>query len=86
MAIPVEGFEVDILEFTKNRLQFPLEQLARYAGKYVAWNPDGRSIIASDEDLIRLDAAVTAAGYDPSQVLISSVPEEDVILGGGIME
>src|SRR5437870_7943481 len=36
---------VDMQEFLKNRSQFPPEELEHYAGKYVAWSPDGRTII-----------------------------------------
>ena len=56
----------------------------RYAGKYVAWNPDGPGILASDKDEVRLDETVKAAGYDPAEVLVSFVPlPDEVILGGG---
>ena len=77
---------MDMSEFTKNRLQFPLEELSKYAGSYVAWSPDGRKIVASDTDLVRLDEAIRQAGYDPSETLVSSVPEDDVVLGGGVIE
>jgi hypothetical protein len=71
-------------EFLRNRSQFPPEQLERYAGMYVAWSPDGQTILASDVDELRLDAAVKAAGYDPAHVVVSSIPKPDeVILGGG---
>jgi hypothetical protein len=75
---------MDMQEFLKNRNQFPPEELAQYAGRYVAWSPDGTSILASDEDELRLDATIKAIGYDPAEVLVSFVPSPDeVILGGG---
>lgn len=74
---------MDLQQLLRNRAQFPPEELAKHAGKYVAWSPDGTRIVASDEDPIRLDAAIPAAGYDPADVLISFVDHPDeVILGG----
>ena len=68
----------------KNRQKFPPQELLKYAGKYVAWSPDGSRIIASDEDEERLDQAMKAAGHDPGEVLVSFVPSPDeVVLGGG---
>ncbi len=75
---------MDMQEFLRNRSQFPPEQLERYAGKDIAWSPDGRTIIASDPDEGCLEQAIRAAGYDPAQVVVSSIPDPDeVILGGG---
>jgi hypothetical protein len=75
---------MDMQQFLKNRIEFPLEELAQYAGKYIAWNPNGTAILASDEDELRLDATIKAAGHDPSEVLVSFVPfPDEVILGGG---
>lgn len=71
-------------EFLKNRQQFPAEELWKYINKYVAWSPDGKKIIASDDDELRLHAAIRAAGFDSSEILVSFVPDPDeVILGGG---
>ena len=53
---------MDMHEFIKNRLAFPPEQLLQYRGKYIAWSPDGKRIVASDEDPLRLDDTVIAAG------------------------
>jgi hypothetical protein len=76
--------DVDMQKFLKNRQQFPADELARYAGKYVAWSPDGASILASDEDEVRLDQIIKAAGHDPADILVSFVPfPDEVILGGG---
>ena len=75
---------MDMQQFLKNRIAFPPEELARFAGKYVAWSPDGTQILASDDDPLRLVSTVTALGYDSAEVLIASVPDPDeVILGGG---
>jgi hypothetical protein len=75
---------MDMQQFLKNRSQFPPEELAKYAGRYVAWSPDGTTIFASDEDEVRLDAAINAAGHDAAEVLVSFVPYPDeVILSGG---
>lgn len=75
---------MDMQRFLKNRRQFPLDQLAKYAGKHIAWSPDGDSIVASDEDLARVIAAVKASGYDPAECVLSSVPACDSVIGGGL--
>ncbi len=75
---------MDMQKFLKNRQQFPAHELARYAGKYVAWSPDGTSILASDDDELHLDHVLKAAGHDPADILVSFVPfPDEVILGGG---
>jgi len=48
--------------FNENRRRFPPDGLTRYAGKYVAWSPDGTAILDGDEDLARLDERLKAAG------------------------
>src|SRR5262245_52591863 len=71
-------------EFLKNRLKFPPNELLKYEGKYVAWSPDGKAILASDDDELRLGSFIRSAGYDTAEVLITFVPPADeVVLGGG---
>ena len=71
--------------FLKNRQRFPAEELARYAGQYVAWSPDGTKILASDEDELQLVQAMRAAGHDSAETLIAYVPAQDEsLLGGGL--
>jgi len=71
--------------FLQNRQRFPPTELAKYAGKYVAWAPDGSRILASNEDELKLAKAVLAAGHNTAEVLIAFVPTEDeVVLGGGV--
>lgn len=66
-----------------NRAQFSAEELAKYAGKYVAWSSDGTRILASDDDEQHLDATLRATGIDPAEILVSYVPSPDEIILGG---
>jgi hypothetical protein len=72
---------MDMQEFLNNRQQFPPDELAKYAGKHVAWSPDGTSIVASADDLPNLIAALKASGGDPAECVLSSVPESDSLIG-----
>ncbi len=76
---------MDMYEFDKNRAAFPPEELLQYRGKFVVWSPDGKRIIASDKDPDRVEDMVEELGYDPSEVVFSSVPDVDIIMGGGVM-
>jgi hypothetical protein len=75
---------IDWAVFYKNRAAFPLDELAKYAGRWVAWAPDGASIVASSaESEPDLYAQVQAAGHDLAECCVSYVPAgDDVILGG----
>jgi hypothetical protein len=76
---------VDVQLFHKNRQQFPPEELAKYAGKFVAWSPDGTHILACDEDELRLTNTIRDAGHASAEVLIAYVPvDDDILLGGGL--
>ena len=74
---------MDMQQFLTNRQQFPPGELAKHAGKYIAWSPDGTRILASDDDLEKVAAAVEDQGYDSSEIVLSSVPfPDEVVLGG----
>ena len=78
---------MDMREFLKNRPQVSQAEVEKYAGKYVAWSPDGTRIIAGDDDPMKVVAALKLAGYDPADCVLSSVPASDeVVLGGGLDE
>lgn len=77
---------MDVKRFQENRQRFAPEELAKYAGRYVAWSPDGTSILASHTDELQLARAIQTAGYNSAEVLIAFVPAEDEILLGGGME
>ena len=75
---------MNMQDFLKNRATFPPGRMRKYAGKYVAWSPNGTRIVASDDDELRLDEILKTAGYDPSEALVTFVPHADeVVLGGG---
>jgi hypothetical protein len=59
----------DLSRFHENRVRFPLDELARYAGQYIAWSPDGTRILASAETMEAVEEKLVAAGIDPSQVV-----------------
>ncbi len=68
--------------FIENTNRFPPEELARYAGRYVAWNLEGTKILASGADHRELYANLAAAGIEMSSVVQSYVPgpDEDTLL------
>jgi hypothetical protein len=74
---------MNMQQLLRNRQAFPPDRLAQYAGKYVAWSPDGTRIIADDEDLLSLDTKLRSSGYNPAEILVSSIPADEIILGGG---
>jgi hypothetical protein len=77
---------MDMQQFLANRCQFPPEELARFAGKYVAWSPDGTRILTSDDELEKVAATILAQGIDPDEVVLGFVPSPaEVVLGGGVL-
>jgi hypothetical protein len=68
---------MDMQQFLKNRIEFPLEELEKYTGRYIAWSADGTSILASDEEPLRLMATLYGLGIDRGETVISYIPEED---------
>jgi hypothetical protein len=68
--------------FWANREKFPEEELLKYIGQWLAFSADGRTILASAEDLGELDAKLVAAGIDPQDVFFERVPADDDIQHG----
>jgi hypothetical protein len=61
---------------------FPLDQLQKYRGNWIAFSADGSRIIASSPTLAALDAQVRTAGEDPEEVLLERLPGGESILSG----
>lgn len=74
---------MDMFTFQQNRVQFPPEKLVEYVGHYVAWSPDGTHILADHSDQVALEKIIQEAGYNPSDIVISFVPNPDESNGGG---
>jgi hypothetical protein len=41
---------IDLATFIRNRSAIPAEELARFAGQWVAWSPDGTHIVAGSSE------------------------------------
>jgi hypothetical protein len=77
---------IDGASFQENRVAFPLEELAKYAGLWIAWAPDGASVVASSLEMDEeLDARIQAAGYNPSECCLSYVPHPDDVIDGAFI-
>lgn len=73
----------DAATYIQNRRAFPLDELEKYAGQWVAWTLDGSHIIASsgqsEEALIVL---LRSMGKDPLQFVFDYIPKlDETILG-----
>ena len=67
----------DLSHYEENRAQFPLEELAKYAGLFIAFSPDGKRILASGRTDEEMEQNLIIAGIDPSQVVGSYVDPPD---------
>jgi hypothetical protein len=70
----------DLTKYAENRQKFPLEELDKYAGMYVAWSSDGTRIIASGKDRESLWEALEHAGIDFNQVVGEFIPPQDTAI------
>jgi hypothetical protein len=68
----------DLSHYEENRCKFPLEELAKYGGKHVAFSLDGKRIVASGATEEELEAALRSAGIHFSQVVFSYVDSPGV--------
>ncbi|HZY90852.1 MAG TPA: hypothetical protein VFE78_38865 [Gemmataceae bacterium] len=65
-------------QYEQNRAKFPLDELAKYAGQYVAFSLDGTRILAGADTREGVEEKLVAAGVDPSRVVGSYIdgPED----------
>ena len=61
-------------QFRKNRAAFPLDELVKYQGMWIAFDPEGKTVIAAAKTIAEVDRLVQAAGYDPEEVAFGRVP------------
>ena len=73
---------MNMQEYLKNRAAFPLEELAKHRGEWVAWSPDGTRLVAASRNPDALDDLIRAAGEDPENCPVTGIPDSDTVLGG----
>ena len=71
-------------EYPQNRARFPVEELRKYNGRWVAFSADGQRIVASGDDLTALAEHLRTAGEDLRNVVLERVEmeEREIFLGG----
>jgi hypothetical protein len=70
--------------YRQNRERFPVEELRKYDGRWVAFSADGQRIVASDDNLTALALQVRAAGADMQDVVVERIgmEEREIFVGG----
>jgi hypothetical protein len=84
MPLDMPSYLEDRRKFLANRQRFPLDELAKYLGSWVAWSLDGTRIVASAANAEDLEERVRQAGEDFSQCVLEGIPDNDASLGGGL--
>jgi hypothetical protein len=83
MAVHVKTEFESRREFLEHRAALPAEALVPFAGRWIAWSPDGARIVADSDVPEDLDDRIRAAGEDPERCVIEGIPAADAMLGGG---
>jgi hypothetical protein len=70
--------------YRQNRERFPVDELRKYDGRWVAFSADGQRIVASDDNLTALALQVRAAGADMQDVVVERIgmEEREIFVGG----
>lgn len=84
MTLDMPLYVETIRKYLENRSKYPLHDLAKYSGSWIAWSPDGTRIVASAKNAEDLDDLVQAAGEDPSNCMVEGIPDYDSLVGGGL--
>jgi hypothetical protein len=71
-------------EFLERRAALPAEALARHAGRWIAWSPDGARIVAEADAAEDLEDRVRAAGEDPQRCVVEGIPAAAMLGGEGL--
>ncbi len=67
--------------FLANRAAFPAAELAKYAGEWVAWSPDGTRVAAHAPRPELLDGLLRACGEDPALCVVEGLPGDEALFG-----
>lgn len=64
----------------ENRRNFPADELAKYAGRHIAWSWDGTRVLASGETVDAVEEQLQIQGVDPVRVVFDYVVPGDATL------
>ncbi|MCI0639850.1 MAG: hypothetical protein L0Y72_19460 [Gemmataceae bacterium] len=81
MSLDIPAYLETRRKFLANRAAFPVEELEKYAGQWVAWSPDGSRIAASAASPELLDGLLFANGLDPALCVVEGIPAADATIG-----
>jgi hypothetical protein len=81
MSLDMPAYLETRRKFLANRAAFPIADLAKYAGLWVAWSPDGTRIAASAPSPELLDGILEANGEDPALCVVEGIPDDDALIG-----
>jgi hypothetical protein len=65
-----------------NRAKYPLAELQKLAGQWVAFSLDGSRVLASAETLVALENQLARLGVDAEQAALERIELTDSALGG----
>lgn len=65
-----------------SQADFPLEELQKHRGRWVAFSADGRRLVASAVTLTDVEAQLRVAGENPEEVLLERISDGGHILSG----
>jgi hypothetical protein len=68
--------------YDDNRADFPIEELEKCIGLWVAFSEDGTRIVDSCKSLSELQTRLRIAGRDPHDLVFSRIPSADEIQSG----
>ena len=69
---------IDGTLYSKNRRDFPLQELQKYAGQWVAFSADGTRIVASHPTMLGLCDLLDKEGIDSMSVVLSEIHADEV--------
>jgi hypothetical protein len=69
-------------KYEENRAKFPIGELRKYAGQWVAFSLEGSRVLANAETIADLEKRLMATGEDPQSVALEKIEFEDSQLGG----
>lgn len=63
--------------YNRNRQRFSFDDLAPYAGQYVAFDLEGSRILACGQDRNDVETRLVTAGFDPAHAVVERIPGLD---------